>query len=102
MNMLQQSRNQVLAQIQSACALAGREPDSVQLLAVSKTQPSPVLAEMYQAGQRAFGENYLQEALEKSRHSKTWILSGILSVMCSATRPNIWQKTLPGCMGWIV
>ena len=65
MNMLQQSRNQVLAQIQSACALAGREPDSVQLLAVSKTQPSPVLAEMYQAGQRAFGENYLQEALEK-------------------------------------
>ena len=65
MNMLQQSRNQVLAQIQSACALAGREPDSVQLLAVSKTQPSPVLAEMYQAGQRAFGENYLQEVLEK-------------------------------------
>jgi len=65
MNMLQQSRNQVLAQIQSACALAGRELDSVQLLAVSKTQPSPVLAEMYQAGQRAFGENYLQEALEK-------------------------------------
>ncbi|WP_313483903.1 YggS family pyridoxal phosphate-dependent enzyme [Acinetobacter variabilis] len=65
MNMLQQSRNQVLAQIQSACALAGRELDSVQLLAVSKTQPSPVLAEMYQAGQCAFGENYLQEALEK-------------------------------------
>ena len=65
MNMLQQSRNQVLAQIQTACAQAGREPDSVQLLAVSKTQPGPVLAEMYQAGQRAFGENYLQEALEK-------------------------------------
>ena len=65
MNMLQQSRNQVLAQIQAACTQAGREPDSVQLLAVSKTQPSSVLAEMYQTGQRAFGENYLQEALEK-------------------------------------
>lgn len=65
MNMLQQSRNQVLAQIETACAQAGREPDSVQLLAVSKTQPSAVLADMYQAGQRAFGENYLQEALEK-------------------------------------
>ena len=65
MNMLQQSRNQVLAQIQAACTQAGREPDSVQLLAVSKTQPSSVLAEMYQAGQRAFGENYLQEALGK-------------------------------------
>ncbi|OAL82607.1 YggS family pyridoxal phosphate-dependent enzyme [Acinetobacter sp. SFA] len=65
MNMLQQSRNQVLAQIHAACTQAGREPDSVQLLAVSKTQPSSVLAEMYQTGQRAFGENYLQEALEK-------------------------------------
>lgn len=65
MNMLQQPRNQVLAQIQAACTQAGREPDSVQLLAVSKTQPSSVLAEMYQTGQRAFGENYLQEALEK-------------------------------------
>ena len=65
MNMLQQSRNQVLAQIQAACTQAGREPNSVQLLAVSKTQPSNVLAEMYQTGQRDFGENYLQEALEK-------------------------------------
>ncbi|MCO8042839.1 YggS family pyridoxal phosphate-dependent enzyme [Acinetobacter bohemicus] len=65
MNMLQQSRNQVLAQIQSACTQAGREPDSVQLLAVSKTQPSAILAQMYEAGQQAFGENYLQEALEK-------------------------------------
>lgn len=65
MNMLQQSRNQVLVQIETACVEAGREADAVQLLAVSKTQPSSVLAEMYQAGQRAFGENYLQEALEK-------------------------------------
>src|SRR5690606_10064101 len=65
MNMLQQSRNQVLAQIETACAQAVREPDSVQLLAVSKTQQSAVLADMYQARQRAFGENYLKEALEK-------------------------------------
>jgi hypothetical protein len=65
MNMLQQSRNQVLAQIQTACEQAGREQDSVQLLAVSKTQSASVLAEMYAIGQRAFGENYLQEALEK-------------------------------------
>ncbi|MCY1424065.1 Pyridoxal phosphate homeostasis protein [compost metagenome] len=37
----------------------------MQLLAVSKTHPSESLREMYAAGQRAFGENYLQEALEK-------------------------------------
>ncbi|TCB52707.1 YggS family pyridoxal phosphate-dependent enzyme [Acinetobacter sp. ANC 4779] len=65
MNSLQASRNQVLQQIQDACKQAQREPESVQLLAVSKTHPSESLREMYQTGQRAFGENYLQEALDK-------------------------------------
>lgn len=65
MNSLQASRNQVLQQIEDACKQAQREPETVQLLAVSKTQPSESLREMYQAGQRAFGENYLQEALDK-------------------------------------
>ena len=65
MNSLQASRNKVLQQIDYACKQAQREPESVQLLAVSKTHPSESLREMYQAGQRAFGENYLQEALDK-------------------------------------
>ncbi|MBR5557655.1 MAG: YggS family pyridoxal phosphate-dependent enzyme [Acinetobacter sp.] len=65
MNSLSQSRNQVLQQIEQACQHAQRTPDSVQLLAVSKTQPSEALREMYQAGQRQFAENYLQEALDK-------------------------------------
>ena len=45
--------------------LAGRAPDGVRLLAVSKTHPSTRLAEAYAAGQAAFGENYVQEAIEK-------------------------------------
>jgi PLP dependent protein len=65
MNMLQQSRNQVLEQIKTACEQAKRDETTVQLLAVSKTKPDEMLAEMYALGQRAFGENYLQEALEK-------------------------------------
>ncbi|ANF81218.1 YggS family pyridoxal phosphate enzyme [Acinetobacter sp. NCu2D-2] len=65
MNILQQSRNLVLAQIQKACQQAERDEHSVELLAVSKTHPSETLAEMYAAGQRRFGENYLQEALDK-------------------------------------
>lgn len=65
MNMLQHARNQVLAQIHTACQQAGRDENTVQLLAVSKTQPAETLAEMYTAGQRSFGENYLQEALDK-------------------------------------
>ena len=65
MNTLQQARDQVLCQIRQACAQAGRDEQTVQLLAVSKTHPSEMLQEMHAAGQRAFGENYLQEALEK-------------------------------------
>lgn len=65
MNSLQQSRNQVIQQIEDACKHARRNVESVQLLAVSKTHPSESLREMYQTGQRTFGENYLQEALDK-------------------------------------
>ena len=65
MNQSQQSRQSVLDQIQLACEHVQRDPASVQLLAVSKTHPAQSLREMYQAGQRSFGENYLQEALTK-------------------------------------
>ena len=65
MKMLQLARDQVLAQIHTACQQAGRDEQTVQLLAVSKTHPAEMLAEMYAAGQRSFGENYLQDALDK-------------------------------------
>ena len=56
---------QVRDRMAQACAAAGRDPASVSLLAVSKTfGPEAVLAAA-QAGQRAFGENYIQEAVEK-------------------------------------
>jgi pyridoxal phosphate enzyme (YggS family) len=44
---------------------AQRQPDSVKLLAVSKTWPAEAIRHANQAGQRFFGENYLQEALKK-------------------------------------
>ena len=65
MSSLQVLRHSVLEQIKHACDLAHRSVDDVQLLAVSKTHPSEMLREMYTAGQRSFGENYLQEALNK-------------------------------------
>lgn len=55
----------VLRQIAEAEARAGREPGSVSLLAVSKTFPPEDVAQAYSAGQRIFGENRLQEAMEK-------------------------------------
>ncbi len=51
--------------IETACVTAGRDVDSVTLLAVSKTQPAAAVREAFAAGQRAFGENYVQEALDK-------------------------------------
>lgn len=65
MNQSQQSRQSVLNQIEQACQRVQRDPATVQLLAVSKTHPASSLREMYAVGQRSFGENYLQEALEK-------------------------------------
>ncbi|MDF3014419.1 MAG: YggS family pyridoxal phosphate enzyme [Cellvibrio sp.] len=55
----------VTARIHQAALAAGRNPQTVQLIAVSKTQPAAAIAEAYAWGQRAFGENYLQEALDK-------------------------------------
>ncbi len=51
--------------IENACRDAGREPDQVTLLAVSKTRNSDELRALAALGQRRFGENYLQEALNK-------------------------------------
>lgn len=71
MNDLKQARNQVLQQIQQACDAANRDVNEVQLLAVSKTHPSDLIEEMYATGQRMFGENYLQEALDKIENLKS-------------------------------
>src|SRR5690606_22425362 len=51
--------------IRQACEEAGRAPGTVQLLAVGKTFPAERLLALAAAGQRDFGENYLQEALAK-------------------------------------
>lgn len=53
------------ASIRAAVDAAGRSRDQVQLLAVSKTFPAEAVLEAIGAGQTAFGENYLQEALDK-------------------------------------
>lgn len=57
-----------------------RRPGSVMLLAVSKTKPAEDIAVAYQAGQRHFGENYLQEALRKQQelgaYAITWHFIG--------------------------
>lgn len=75
--------------IATAAAQAGRAPKSVQLLAVSKTFPPDAVREAFRAGQAAFGESYVQEALEKIEALRdlplTWHFIGPLQ--SNKTRP---------------
>ena len=57
--------NAVRARIAQAAARAGRSPSDVRLIAVSKTFPIDAVRAAYDAGQRDFGENRVQEALQK-------------------------------------
>ncbi|MGZ8320524.1 MAG: YggS family pyridoxal phosphate-dependent enzyme [Telluria sp.] len=65
MSTIAQNLQAVDATIVAAANAAGRARADVQLLAVSKTFPPEAVVEAFAAGQRAFGENYLQEALDK-------------------------------------
>ena len=51
--------------IQRACDEVDRDANSIRLLAVSKTKPAAMVVACYEQGQRAFGENYLQDGIEK-------------------------------------
>ena len=57
--------NEVKARMEAACVRAGRNPKDVTLIAVSKTKPVSMLVEAYEAGARTFGENKVQEIVEK-------------------------------------
>jgi hypothetical protein len=65
MTMIQTHIQTVRARIAAACQAAGRATSEVSLLAVSKTFDAQAVAQAYAAGQTAFGENYIQEAVEK-------------------------------------
>jgi pyridoxal phosphate enzyme (YggS family) len=84
---LQATKNRITA----ACVSAGRPPEAVQLLAVSKTFPAAAVREAHAAGARAFGENYVQEGLAKIgelidlRAQLDWHLIGPLQ--SNKTRP---------------
>ncbi|WP_101049686.1 YggS family pyridoxal phosphate-dependent enzyme [Macromonas nakdongensis] len=71
---LQRVRNRIAL----ACARAGRDPASVQLLAVSKTFDADAVQAAHAAGQRAFGENYVQEGVGKIQALRAVGLPGLV------------------------
>jgi len=80
MSEIKQRLFKIKSQIRHAEYVAGRSKGDVQLLAVSKTKPVLDIVGAYQAGQRIFGESYLQEALQKqqalSAYDITWHFIG--------------------------
>ncbi len=62
---LKDNYNNVLYNIKNACDRAGRQQDEVTLIAVSKTKPVEMLQEIYDCGCRDFGENKVQEIIDK-------------------------------------
>jgi len=65
MNSIVVNLMQVRVRIELAAIAAKREPEEIELLAVSKTFPASAVEEAMHAGQSAFGENYVQEGVEK-------------------------------------
>jgi hypothetical protein len=63
--MLAENVQEVQENIKQACKRAGRAEDEVTLIAVSKTKPVEMLKEVYDTGIRDFGENYVQELVDK-------------------------------------
>lgn len=62
---IEQNLKDVRSRVEKACERVGRDPAEVQVLAVSKTKPVEDLKAAMSVGQRAFGENYVQEIMQK-------------------------------------
>ncbi|MDM8039344.1 YggS family pyridoxal phosphate-dependent enzyme [Klebsiella quasipneumoniae] len=77
MNDIAHNLAQVRDKISGAAARCRRAPEEVTLLAVSKTKPASAIEEAIAAGQRAFGENYVQEGVEKINHFQQAGVSGL-------------------------
>ena len=79
---IEKNLNHIHAQITDAAAEFGRDPDSIILVAVSKRKPASDIRCAWQAGQKDFGENYLQEAQQKMQELNdldiTWHFIGAI------------------------
>lgn len=93
MSTIEQNLQAVRAAIAQAALEARRAPDAVTLLAVSKTFGADAVLAAARAGQTAFGENYLQEALDKIAAVKLALSQGALAwhfigpIQSNKTRP---------------
>jgi pyridoxal phosphate enzyme (YggS family) len=81
--------------ITTACVAAGRDPASVRLLAVSKTFGPDAVMEAISGGQFAFGENYVQEGVEKILAVRAVLESEADGLRLSDSSPTEWHHIGP-------
>jgi len=91
------NRSRLLAKLADAALRAGRRPEDIKLIAVSKTQPPAAVAAAFAAGQHAFGENTVQDALTKipqfASQSMEWHFIGHLQ--------SNKARYIPGNFAWL-
>ncbi len=81
MNDIAENIAQIRDRIDAACSRSGRNKESVHLIAVSKVKPAELVDAAFEAGQKLFGENYVQEFSDKVTQVKkpvTWHFIGAL------------------------
>lgn len=67
----------VLHRVQRAAEQVGRRAEDVRVVAVGKTKPISLINQVYDAGHRCFGENYVQEIIEKAPQVGLFFISSV-------------------------
>lgn len=93
MTTIENNLGQIHVRIATACAQASRQAADVQLLAVSKTFGADAVREAVLAGQRSFGENYIQEAVDKIASVRAMQLPGGVALQWHCIGPIQSNKT---------
>ena len=91
----------VRSRIEQACAQAGRDPRAVRLLAVSKTFDASAVRQAQAAGQHAFGENYVQEGVDKILELRASGASGPIEWHCIGPLQSNKSRLVAGHFDWV-
>ena len=89
------------ARIRKAASAGGRDPAAIRLLAVSKTAPPAAIRDAFGAGQRSFGENYVQEALDKQAALGAAGLQGRIEWHLIGPLQSNKTRAAAGCFDWV-
>ena len=91
----------VAERIRHAALASGRDPSMIRLLAVTKTAPAAAIREAFEAGQRSFGENYVQEAQEKQSALSAPGFQGRLEWHLIGPLQSNKTRAAAGCFDWV-